>query len=171
MGGRVHVYEASIIWTENRGQGTSAHKNYDHDHMLRVAGKPQLQMSSDPAFLGDPARYNPKELLVTAISSCHVLWYLHLCVESRVVVAAYEDCASGRLIVSTEDGGHFESVTLRPNVTIEAGETEAARRLHDCAHKKCFIASSVNFPVFLEATILRAPLGLGPIPAGLSCWS
>jgi organic hydroperoxide reductase OsmC/OhrA len=79
-------------------------------------------------------------------------------VESRVVVAAYEDCASGRLIVSTEDGGHFESVTLRPNVTIEAGETEAARRLHDCAHKKCFIAS-VNFPVFLEASILRAPLG------------
>jgi organic hydroperoxide reductase OsmC/OhrA len=111
-------------------------------------------MSSDPSFLGDPARYNPEELLVTAISSCHVLWYLHLCVESR-----YEDCASGRLIVSTEDGGHFESVTLRPNVTIEAGETEAARRLHDCAHKNCFIASSVNFPVFLEATILRAPLG------------
>jgi organic hydroperoxide reductase OsmC/OhrA len=154
MGGRVHVYEASIIWTGNRGQGTLAHKNYDRDHVLRVAGKPQLPMSSDPAFLGDPARYNPEELLVTAISSCHVLWYLHLCVESR-----YEDCASGRLIVSTEDGGHFESVTLRPNVTIEAGETEAARRLHDCGHKKCFIASSVNFPVFLEATILRAPLG------------
>ncbi|MFZ3328614.1 MAG: hypothetical protein WA231_23215, partial [Methylocella sp.] len=85
------------------------HKNYDRDHVLRVAGKPQLPMSSDPAFLGDPARYNPEELLVTAISSCHVLWYLHLCVESRVVVAACEDCASGRLIVSMEDGGHFES--------------------------------------------------------------
>ncbi|MGB8900063.1 MAG: OsmC family peroxiredoxin [Methylocella sp.] len=148
MGGRVHVYEASIIWTENRGQGTSAHKNYDRDHVLRVAGETQLPMSSDPAFLGDPARYNLEELLVTAISSCHMLWYLHLCVESRVVVAACEDCASGRLIVSTEDGGHFESVTLRPNVTIEAGETEAARRLHDLRAQEVLHRQFCQFPSF-----------------------
>ncbi|MGH6851710.1 MAG: OsmC family protein [Methylocella sp.] len=69
MGGRVHLYEASIAWTGNRGRGTSAYRSYDRDHLLRVAGKPQLPMSSDPAFLGDPARYNPEELLVAAISS------------------------------------------------------------------------------------------------------
>jgi len=155
----LHVYEASIVWTGNRGLGTSAYKNYDRDHVLRIAGKPHLPMSSDAAFLGDPARYNPEELLVAAISSCHMLWYLHLCAEARVVVAAYEDRASGRLIESTEGGGHFESVTLRPNVTIEAGETDAARRLHEGAHKKCFIANSVNFPVLFEPTILPAPLG------------
>ncbi|MGH6834705.1 MAG: OsmC family protein [Methylocella sp.] len=158
MGGGVHVYEASIVWTGNRGQGTSAYRNYGRDHVLRVAGKPQLPMSSDPAFLGDPARYNPEELLVAAISSCHMHWYLHLCAEARVVVVAYEDCASGRLIESATGGGHFESVTLRPNVTIEAGETEAAQRLHEGAHKKCFIANSVNFPVLCEPTILPAPL-------------
>ncbi|MGH6851711.1 MAG: OsmC family protein [Methylocella sp.] len=63
------------------------------------------------------------------------------------------------MIESTEGGGHFESVTLRPNVTIEAGEMETARRLHDGAHKKCFIANSVNFPVLFEPRIWRAPLG------------
>ncbi|MGC2221934.1 MAG: OsmC family protein [Methylocella sp.] len=158
MGGRVHVHEASIIWTGNRGRGTSAHKNYDRDQVPRVARKPLFPMSSDPAFLGDPARYDPEELLVAAISSCQMLWYLHPCAEARVVVAAYVDCASGRLIVSTEGGGQCESVTLRPTVTFESVETEAARRLHEGAHKKCFIANSVNFRVLCEPTILPAPL-------------
>ncbi|MGH6858179.1 MAG: OsmC family protein [Methylocella sp.] len=158
MAGRVRLYEANITWKGNRGQGTSAYSAYRRDHVVRAAGKPDLPMTSDPAFFGDPARYNPEELLVAAISSCHMLWYLHLCAEARVAVTAYEDRASGRLIESTEGGGRFESVTLRPNVTIEAGKTEPARRLHEGAHKNCFIANSVNFPVLCEPTILPAPL-------------
>jgi hypothetical protein len=152
MGGHVHVYEASIIWRANRGQGTSAHKNYDRDHVPRVAGKPQLPMST-----GLPRRPGEIQSRRIARRRDFVLPYAVVFAPLRGVSRGRR--ASGRLIVSTEDGGHFESVTLRPNVTIEAGEMEAARRLHEGAYKKCFIASSVNFPVFLEATILRAPLG------------
>jgi organic hydroperoxide reductase OsmC/OhrA len=121
--------------------------------VVRAAGKPDLAMSADQAFLGNPAKHNPEDLLVAAISSCHMLWYLHLCANAGIIVRAYEDRPSGRLIESQESGGHFESVLLRPKVTIESGDIQEALRLHQDAHKKCFIANSVNFPVLLEPAI------------------
>jgi organic hydroperoxide reductase OsmC/OhrA len=137
------------------GQGTSAYAAYGRDHVVRAAGKPDLLMSTDQAFLGNPARHNPEDLLVVAISSCHMLWYLHLCANAGIIVRAYEDCPSGRLIESQEGGGHFESVLLRPKVTVESGDVQEALRLHQDAHKKCFIANSVNFPVLLKPAIQR----------------
>jgi len=147
------LYEANITWTGNRGRGTSAYTAYGRDHVARAAGKPDLPMSADQAFLGDPARHNPEDLLVVAISSCHMLWYLHLCASAGIIVRAYEDRPIGRLIESQESGGHFESVLLRPKVTIESGDVQEALRLHEDAHKKCFIANSVNFPVQFEPAI------------------
>ncbi len=93
-------------------------------------------MSAHHAFLGNPARRNPEDLLVVAISSCHMLWYLHLCADAGIIVRAYEDRPSGRLIESQESGGHFESVLLRPKVTVESGDVQEALRLHQDAHKK-----------------------------------
>ena len=153
MAGRARLYEANITWTGNRGHGTSAYSAYGRDHVARAAGKPDLPMSADQAFLGNPARHTPEDLLVVAISSCHMLWYLHLCANAGIIVWAYEDSPSGRLIESQESGGHFESVLLRPKVTIESGDVQEALRLHQDAHKKCFIANSVNFPVLLEPAI------------------
>ncbi|MGB6176902.1 MAG: OsmC family protein [Methylocella sp.] len=124
--------------------------------MARAAGKPDLPLSAGEAFLGNPARHNPEDLLVAAISSCHMLWYLHLCANAGIVVLAYEDRPIGRLIESQERGGHFESVLLRPRVTIESGAAQAALRLHQDAHRRCFIANSVNFPVLLEPSIRHA---------------
>ncbi len=91
MAGRARLYEANITWTGNRGQGTSAYTAYGRDHVVRAAGKPDLPMSADQAFLGDPARHNPEDLLVVAISSCHMLWYLHLCANAGIIVRAYDD--------------------------------------------------------------------------------
>lgn len=153
---RVHVYETLVSWTGNRGQGTSSYTSYDRDHLVRGTGKPELLMSADPAFRGDPARYNPEELLVAALSSCHMLWYLHLCAKAKIIVKAYEDRPSGRLVEGKAGGGHFESVVLRPAVTIEAGDLETARRLHDDAHRECFISNSVNFSVTCEPTFVQA---------------
>jgi organic hydroperoxide reductase OsmC/OhrA len=154
MAERVRLYEANITWTGNRGQGTSAYAAYGRDHVVRAAGKPDLPMSADQAFLGDHARHNPEDLLVGAISSCHMLWYLHLCANAGIIVRAYDDRPFGRLIESPEIGGHFESVLLRPKVTVESGDVQEALRLHQDAHKKCFIANSVNFPVLIEPAIL-----------------
>jgi organic hydroperoxide reductase OsmC/OhrA len=124
--------------------------------LARAEGKPDLPLSADQAFLGNPAKHNPEDLLVVAISSCHMLWYLHLCADAGIIVRAYEDRPFGRLIDSRESGGHFESVLLRPKVTVESGDVQEALRLHRDAHNKCFISNSVNFPVLLEPVIQHA---------------
>ncbi len=86
--GREHRYRLAVEWTGNRGGGTESHRAYDRGYTVVAAGKPPLYGSSDPAFRGDPARYNPEDLLVAALSACHMLWYLHLCAAAGVVVTA-----------------------------------------------------------------------------------
>jgi organic hydroperoxide reductase OsmC/OhrA len=111
--------------------------------------------SSDPAFRGDAARWNPEELLVAALSACHKLSYLHLCAVAGVVVVAYVDQAEGVMEETADGAGSFQQVILRPKVTVAAGsDMVKARELHDAAHAKCFIARSVNFPVQHEPEIL-----------------
>lgn len=151
---RTHSYEAEVIWTGNQGSGTSGYKAYSRDHVIRAGSKPEIPGSSDPAFRGDPARYNPEDMLVASLSACHMLWYLHLCATNKIVVEDYRDHAQGVMVETVDGGGHFESVTLRPRVIIAAGgDLALAERLHAEAHAKCFIANSVNFPVRHEALV------------------
>ena len=157
MSGRRHVYTAHIAWTGNRGEGTSGYRAYDRSHELAVPGKPPLAMSSDPAFRGDKTRHNPEDLFVASLSSCHMLWYLHVASDAGVRVTAYEDDAEGCMVEDAERGGFFEKVTLRPRVTVaEAAMVEAARAAHITAHHKCYLANSVNFPVEIEPVVAVA---------------
>lgn len=135
-------------WTGDRVQGTASYAAYSRDHLIRAAGKPDIVATSDTAFRGSPGRYNPEELFVSALSSCHMLWYLHLCAVNAIVVTDYQDEAVGTM-VETEDGsGYFREVTLFPVVTItDAARIPRAMELHREAAKKCFIANSCNFPV------------------------
>jgi organic hydroperoxide reductase OsmC/OhrA len=113
--------------------------------------------SSDPAFRGDATRYNPEDLMVASLSTCHMLWYLHLCAVNKIVVLDYEDNAQGTREEAADGGGRFVEVTLRPQITITAeSDLTTATRLHHDAHEKCFIANSVNFPVGCEPVIRRA---------------
>jgi organic hydroperoxide reductase OsmC/OhrA len=142
-----HHYTVQIEWTGNRGKGTVHYTEYDRNHILRAAGKPDLACSSDTAFRGDASRYNPEDMLVASLSSCHMLWYLHLCADAGVVVTAYIDKPKG-VMLETAGSGHFTEVVLHPEVTIANLEMkDKAISLHDEAHKRCFIANSVNFPV------------------------
>jgi len=145
-------------WTGNTGQGTRDYRGYERAHEYAIEGKPVILGSSDPAFRGDPARHNPEELLVMSLSSCHMLWYLHFCATSKIVVVDYEDAAVGTLVESAENGGQFTEVVLRPTVTLAAGsDTVLAESLHQQAHRFCFVANSVNFPVRCEPrTCLRS---------------
>src|SRR5215467_13286796 len=125
-----------------------SYRAYGRDHVLSGPGKPDLPCSSDPAFRGDASRYNPEELLVLSLSSCHMLWYLHLCSVNGIVVTEYRDEASGEMAENADGSGQFAKVVLRPVVTLRAGSDEGkARELHHQAHEMCFIARSVNFPV------------------------
>lgn len=155
MTGKQHTYTCRVAWTGNKGTGTSRYNAYSRDHVIASDGKPDLLASSDPAFRGDAQRYNPEDLLVASLSSCHMLWYLHLAAVGGVVVVAYEDKPHGVMVEDEVKGGFFKSVTLRPTVTIAAGsDPEKARALHHPAHEKCFIANSVNFPVDCMPTII-----------------
>jgi organic hydroperoxide reductase OsmC/OhrA len=150
---RTHRYAATIEWTGNPGPGTTGYRSYSRDHVIRVAGKPELAGSSDPAFRGDPARHSPEDLLVAALSACHMLWYLHLCAVNGIVVTGYVDAAEGTMEDRGDAGGRFADVTLRPRVRISDGDPEKARKLHSEAHERCFVANSVNFPVRIDARV------------------
>ncbi|MCZ7642373.1 MAG: OsmC family protein [Pseudorhodoplanes sp.] len=112
--------------------------------------------SADPGFRGDPALHNPEDLLVASLASCHMLWYLGLCARAGIAVTHYSDEAEGTMIEDAAKGGRFERVTLRPRVTIKAGDPDKARALHREAHRQCFIANSVNFPVDCEPSVTSA---------------
>ncbi len=151
---RRHFYTVTTKWTGNTGTGTSGYRDYERSHEVSASGKATIPGSSDPAFRGDPSRWNPEELLVASLSACHKLWYLHLCAEAGVVVTAYVDEAEGVMEESTDGSGQFVEVTLRPRVSLAPGSDHAkAHALHHAAHAKCFIARSVNFPVVCEPII------------------
>jgi organic hydroperoxide reductase OsmC/OhrA len=151
---RTHRYDLTVTWTGNRGSGTSGYRDYGRDHVTVADGRPEIEGSSDPAFRGDKTRWNPELELVAALSQCHMLSYLHACTLAGVVVISYTDAPVGLMEEAADGGGRFTEVVLRPRVTVaEPGIVEVARKLHKEASEKCFIASSVNFPVLHEPTV------------------
>ena len=150
-----HTYSTTVEWTGNDGAGTRSYTAYRRDHVIDALGKPPIPASSDPKFRGDAARYNPEELLVASLSSCHMLWYLHLCSANGISVLAYRDAAAGVMREADDGSGAFERVVLKPVVTIAAGnDAQKAIDLHTDAHHMCFIAQSVRFPVSTVAEII-----------------
>ena len=151
---RDHAYAVRVVWQGNTGTGTSGYREYSRANDVTAADKLHaIAGSADRTFHGDRARWNPEELLLSALSQCHMLSYLHVAVQHGIVVTAYEDDAVGTMRQAGE-GGAFVEAVLRPVVTISAGNPEVALRIHHDASEVCFIASSVNFPVRHEPVIV-----------------
>jgi len=145
---KAHHYKVNITWTGNRGNGTASYTAYDRNHTIAAGNKPVIPGSSDPSFRGDVTRYNPEELLVASISSCHMLWFLHLCSAAGVIVVEYVDDAAGTMEETADGGGRFTEVTLFPVITVASEEmVDRADALHAKANELCFIANSCNFPI------------------------
>lgn len=143
-----------MVWTGNVGHGTTSYRSYQRTHEIRVAGKPTITGSADPAFRGDRNLHNPEELFVAALSECHMLWYLHLASEGGVVVIGYHDHARATMRENANGSGQFEDVILAPEVTVsDRASVSAAEALHERAHEMCFLAASVTFPVRCEPSI------------------
>src|ERR1035437_8678660 len=113
-----HKFKASITWTGNKGQGTANTKSYDRSHTISAENKPDILCSMDPAFHGDKTKYNPEDLFVASVSSCHMLWYLFLCAQEGVILVDYKDNATGTMVINTDESGHFTEITLNPVVTV-----------------------------------------------------
>ena len=144
-----HKYLVNVEWTGNTGLGTKNYKSYEREHLINVKGKySNIAASSDPSFMGDKERYNPEELFLSSIASCHMLWYLHLCSANNIVVNEYIDKAKGVMVEEENGSGRFTEVTLSPKVIIEnIDKEELAKELHSEANKMCFIANSCNFTI------------------------
>ncbi len=146
---KIHNYTLKIKWTGNKGVGTTQYDTYDRNFTISAKNKVDILGSADAPFLGDITKYNPEDLLLASLSSCHMLWYFHLCADAGVIVIDYIDNPTGILIQNETGSGSFSEVTLNPIVKVkEISMIEKAIELHDKAHKCCFIANSVNFKVF-----------------------
>ncbi|WP_236973560.1 OsmC family protein [Membranihabitans maritimus] len=156
---KTHQFNSHVIWTGNRGSGTMDYRAYDRDYEVKINGKPTIMGSSDSVFSGNDSMHNPQDFLVSAVSSCHMLWYLHLCATNGVIVLEYEDNANGEMKVEVGGHGQFTKIDLYPRVLIareSEDQIELAKTLHDEARNMCFIANSLNFPVEHEVEI-RTP--------------
>ena len=150
---KLHDFASAIVWTGNRGEGTRAYKGYDRTWDIFLPGKDIIHCSNDPLLGGDPAKMNPEDLLISALSACHMLWYLHLASNAGIVVTGYSDDPIGHGETLPNGAGRFLAAVLRPKISVQEGaDLEFAGELHHKVHDFCFIARSVNFPVSYEPT-------------------
>lgn len=146
-----HSYSSHISWTGNLGKGTSGYRSYARTWDISVAGKETIHCSNDPILGGDPCKMNPEDLLISSLSACHMLWYLHLASDAGITVMDYEDSPVAKGEVLKNGAGRFISAILKPKITVVADtDINAATAIHHEIHKVCFIARSVNFPVSYE---------------------
>ena len=152
-----HAYDVTVTWTGNLGDGTSHYRAYRRHHTVTTTGRPDLLGSADPTFHGDRERWNPEQLLLAALAQCHMLSYLHVCVNEGVVVTDYVDTATGSMTTDPDGSGRFTEAVLHPRVTVaEPSMVEAATHAHHRAHELCFIANSVSFPVRHDPEVVVA---------------
>lgn len=150
-------FTSNIVWTGNTGEGTKSYRAYQRSWNIEVPGKPVINCSNDPHLGGDPKLMNPEDMLLSALSACHMLWYLHLASTAGIVVTSYRDQPLGIGETSPDGAGRFVRATLRPKITVAAGaDLERAGAIHHDIHKYCFIARSVSFPVTIEAEFKTA---------------
>ncbi|WP_296618720.1 OsmC family protein [Marivirga sp.] len=143
-----HNYKSIIKWTGNKGKGTTSYTSYERSYDIIIENKPTIKGSSDPAFHGNSELHNPEDLFLASISSCHMLWYLHLCSENQITVIDYQDNASATMGENPDGKRHFNEAVLTPEVVIlEKDKIELAESLHQKANEFCFIANSCNFPI------------------------
>ncbi|THD37742.1 MAG: OsmC family peroxiredoxin [Sphingomonas sp.] len=152
-----HDFTSRIVWTGNRGDGTRTYRGYDRTWDIAIDGHDVVHCSNDPLLGGDPAKMNPEDLLLSALSACHMLWYLHLASKAGIVVHAYRDSPVGQGETLKSGAGRFLSAVLRPEIEVAAGaDLKLATEIHERVHEFCFIARSVNFPVSYEPVFLQA---------------
>ena len=143
-----HHYKLTTTLNANKGSGTSHVSAYDRSHTVSIDNKPDMHLTTDNPKFGDKGKHNPEDLLVSALSSCHMLSFLYLCALEGIIVVDYTDSVIGTMVEDADGGGHFTKVTLNPVFTItDPTREERAMALHHKANEICYIANSVNFEV------------------------
>ena len=144
-----HLYTAETIW--ERGNQVFSDNKYSRQHLLRFDGGIEVRGSASPQVVPLPmsveAAIDPEEAFVSAISSCHMLWFLGIAAERGHVVDRYHDQAEGILKRNAQGKVAVTQVTLRPQIVFLGTKLPTAddiATMHHEAHEACFIANSVK---------------------------
>ena len=146
-----HLFKAKAFWRSAKGRENI--KSYSRNHTIAIEGKPVLNISAAKVFKGDAALYNPEDMLLSSLVSCHMMSYLYVCAQNGIEVLSYTDDAVATLEVESDGSGRFTEVMLNPKVIIaQADKIDEALTLHRKANQLCFIANSCNFPILHNPT-------------------
>ncbi|HEU0125790.1 MAG TPA: OsmC family protein, partial [Flavobacterium sp.] len=130
-----HLFKAQLNWSSKQNQEESK-RFYGKSHQIQIEGKPVLGISAAKAFKGDPELYNPEDLLLSSLVSCHMMSYLYVCAQNGIEVISYKDNAEADLEVSHNGSGRFTEIRLYPKVIIKGKEKIAeALNLHKKANE------------------------------------
>jgi organic hydroperoxide reductase OsmC/OhrA len=149
-------HRATVEW---QLQGDFKYETYSRAHIVdfgrgvRMPGN--AAASNIPRTAPGTPGADPEQQFVASISSCHMLWFLHLACDRKFVVASYRDEASGVLAKNTEGKEAMTQVTLRPVVSFVGPKPTPAQfaQLHEKTHERCYIANSVKTDIILEPRI------------------
>lgn len=144
-----HLFKVALNWMKKDNISSSLSRIYTKSHHISIEGKPDLEVSAAKAFKGDPNLYNPEDLLLSSLTSCHMMSYLYCCMQYKIEVISYQDHSEATLQVNPDGSGKIVKVDLFPEIIISnSSQIELALSLHKKANELCFIANSCNFPVY-----------------------
>ena len=147
-----HLFKVALNWMKKDNISSSSTRIYTKSHHISIEGKPDLEVSAAKAFKGDPNLYNPEDLLLSSLTSCHMMSYLYCCMQYKIEVISYQDHSEATLQVNPDGSGKIVKVDLFPEIIIsDSSQIELALSLHKKANELCFIANSCNFPVYHHA--------------------
>lgn len=147
-----HSFKATLNWPIPEQENV---RRSSKSHIISIEGKPDLAVSAAKAFKGDPTLYNPEDLLLSSLMSCHMMSYLYCCALEKIDVVSYKDNATAILETQSDGSGRIVKVMLHPEVQIaDANKIELAKSLHAKANQLCFIANSCNFEVEHSAVVV-----------------
>lgn len=143
-----HQFKLKLDWSLDSKVPNNNSRRISRNHSIEIVGKPVLDVSAAKAFKGDSALYNPEDLLLASLTSCHMMSYLYCCSLHNIDVLSYTDCAEAILEVYNDGSGRIVKVVLNPVIIIvDENKIDTAFSLHMKANQLCFIANSCNFPV------------------------
>ncbi|MGM0983405.1 MAG: OsmC family protein [Pseudomonadota bacterium] len=145
------VHQSAIRWQHNSHE-TDAN-TYSRNHCVTLNGDQQVDVSASVEFKGDPSCADPEQMLISAVSSCHMLFFLAIAEFQGYRVESYEDDPVGHLESSNKKGLEITRIELSPRITFggdKMPDENAISRIHANAHKSCFIRNSITAEVTIN---------------------
>ena len=140
------LYQAHIKYERDLLSETG--QQYSRDHRWHFDGGAVVEASASPHIVpvpfSSPQNVDPEEAFVAAVSSCHMLTFLHVAQTAGFTVSTYQDAATGKMEEIDNKQMAITQIKLSPCITYhgKTPSSEIESEFHDKAHHMCFIAKS-----------------------------